>query len=57
MEYEIIVVCKRVYRVSVEADDDDAAQERAAEIVADDEEGDVELLRDVVETFIDNVNE
>lgn len=57
MEYEIIVVCKQVYRVSVEADDDYKAQELAAQMVVDSDGVGVELLRDEVDTIIDNVYE
>ena len=51
-EYEVIVVCTQVYRVFVEADDDETAQALAA--AAD---GDVELLRDEIATTIENVYE
>ena len=57
MEYEIIVVCKQVYRVFVEADDDDKAQELAAQMAVDSDGVGVELLRDEVDTIIDNVYE
>ncbi len=56
MEYEVIVIVKQVYRVCLEANDDDAAQERAVQMVIDDD-GDVEILNDTIETIIDNVYE
>lgn len=54
MEYELIVICTQAYRVFVEADDDDAAQELARQKF---EDGEAELLRDTVEITIDNVYE
>ena len=56
MEYEILVVCKQVHRVCVEVDteDDEEAQRLAIEAYLNDE---AELLRDEVETIIDNVYE
>ena len=56
MEYEVIVIVKQVYRVCLEADDDDIAQERAIQKVIDYDE-DVEILNDTVETIIGNVYE
>lgn len=53
-EYDIIIICKQVYRVCVEADDDDAAQRLAVEAYI---AGEAELLRDDGETIIDNVYE
>lgn len=53
-EYEIIVACKQVYRICVEADDDDEAQRLAIDAYMADA---AELLRDEIETIIDNVYE
>lgn len=58
MEYEVCVIATQVYRVYVEADDDDTAQEMAIQKWLDrDEDESVEELRDSVETVIDNVYE
>ena len=54
MEYELIVVCTQVYRVFVEADDDETAQELAQQKF---EDGEAELLRDCASITIDNVYE
>lgn len=53
-EYEIIVVCTQVYRVYVEAEDDETAQELARDAFDNEE---AELLRDDVTITIDNVYE
>lgn len=54
MEYELIVICTQAYRVYVEADDDEKAQELAKQKF---EDGEAELLRDDVSITIDNVYE
>ena len=49
-EYEFIVTCTQVYRVYVEADDEDAAQ-----VLAETGDGEVELLRDTIEAKLEGV--
>ena len=56
MEYEMLVTFKEVYRVYVEADDEDAAEELAWQKVNDDSD-DVELLSETVDITVDNVYE
>lgn len=54
MEYELLVICTQVYRVYVDAEDDETAQRLARQKFEDDE---AELLRDIVDITIDNVYE
>lgn len=53
-EYEIVVICTQVYRVYVEAEDDDAALELAKDRFWN---GDRDPMRDDIQFTIDNVNE
>lgn len=53
-EYEVLVKCTQVYRVYVEADDDETAETRACEAFW---HGDREPVRDDIEYTIDNVYE
>lgn len=53
-EYELIIICTQAYRVYVEADDDDTAQELARKKF---EDGEAETLRDDISITIDNVYE
>lgn len=54
MEYELLVICTQVYRVYVDAEDDETAQQLARQKF---EDGEADLLRDVVDITIDNVYE
>lgn len=54
MEYELIVICTQVYRVYVDADDDETAVELGMEKFWD---GDRDPIRDDISVTIDNVCE